>query len=176
MTAPFFERIFVGGEFTLRGFDIRSVAPWAITQTASLDGVGNSTIDPSTGLPLISESAIPVGGDTSLISTVEYRMPIFGPLQVTGFVDFGTATAIRQDNLRVFGPNTHVVLQEQTNGVWRASTGAEIQFILPVINQPFRLIFAYNPLILDTSIVVNGNRFFLKEPRSGVKFTVGYTF
>ncbi len=103
-------------------------------------------------------------------------MPIFGPLQVTGFVDFGTATAIRNANLRVFGPITHVVLQEQTNNVWRASTGAEIQFLLPVINQPFRLIFAYNPLILDTSIVVNGNRFFLKEPRSGVKFTVGYTF
>ena len=176
MTAPFFERIFAGGEFTLRGFDIRSVAPWAITQTASVDGLGNPTIDPSTGLPLISESAIPVGGDTSLISTVEYRMPIFGPLQVTGFVDFGTATSIRKDNLRVFGPNTNVVLQEQTNNVWRASTGAEIQFLLPVVNQPFRLIFAYNPLILDTSLVVNGNRFFLREPRSGVKFTVGYTF
>ena len=40
MTAPFFERIFSGGEFTLRGFDIRSVAPWAITQTVSLDNEG----------------------------------------------------------------------------------------------------------------------------------------
>jgi len=176
MTAPFFERIFAGGEFTLRGFDIRSVSPWVITQTASLDNLGNPTIDPATGLPLINESAIPVGGDTSLILTAEYRMPIFGPLQVTGFVDFGTATALRKDNLRVFGPTTNVILQENTNNVWRASTGAEIQFLLPVINQPFRLIFAYNPLILDTTIVSNGRRFFLREPRSGIKFTVGYTF
>jgi outer membrane protein insertion porin family len=176
MTAPFFERIFAGGEFTLRGFDIRSVSPWAITQTASLDGVGNPIIDPATGLPLINESAIPVGGDTSLISTVEYRMPIFGPLQVSGFLDFGTATTIRKGNLRVFGPNTNVILQESTNNVWRASTGAEVQFLLPVVNQPFRLIFAYNPLILDTTIVSNGRRFFLKEPGSSVRFTVGYTF
>ncbi len=176
MTAPFFERIFAGGEFTLRGFDIRSVSPWAITQTASLDSVGNPLIDPATGLPLISESAIPVGGDTSLIMTTEYRMPIFGPLQVSGFFDFGTATSIQKDNLRVFGPNTNVILQENTNNVWRASTGAEVQFLLPVVNQPFRLIFAYNPLILDTMIVSNGRRFFLEEPRSGVKFTVGYTF
>jgi len=58
MTAPFFERIFAGGEFTLRGFDIRSVSPWVITQTASLDNLGNPTIDPATGLPLINESAI----------------------------------------------------------------------------------------------------------------------
>jgi len=176
MTAPFFERIFAGGEFTLRGFDLRSVSPWVITQTASLDNLGNPTIDPATGLPLINESAIPVGGDTSLILTAEYRMPIFGPLQLTGFVDFGTATALRKDNLRVFGPTTNVILQENTNNVWRASTGAEIQFLLPVINQPFRLIFAYNPLILDTTIVSNGRRFFLREPRSGIKFTVGYTF
>jgi len=176
MTAPFFERIFAGGEFTLRGFDIRSVSPWVITQTPSVDSLGNPTIDPATGLPLINESAIPVGGDTSLILTTEYRMPIFGPLQVTAFVDFGTATALRKDNLRVFGPTTNVILQENTNNVWRASTGAEVQFLLPVINQPFRLIFAYNPLILDTTIVSNGRRFFLREPRSGVKFTVGYTF
>jgi len=176
MTAPFFERIFSGGEFTLRGFDIRSVSPWVITRTVSVDNLGNPIIDPATGLPLINESAIPVGGDTSLILTSEYRMPIFGPLQVTGFLDFGTATAIRKDNLRVFGPSTNVILQESTNNVWRASTGAEIQFLLPVINQPFRLIFAYNPLILDTTIISNGRRFFLREPRSGVKFTVGYTF
>ena len=175
MTPPFFERIFSGGEFTLRGFDIRSVSPWAITRTFCMD-ILSCPIDPNTGSPLVSESAIPVGGDTSLVLTTEYRMPIFGPLQVTGFLDFGTATTIRKDNLRVFGPITDVILQESTNHVWRASTGAEIQFLLPVINQPFRLIFAYNPLILDTTIISNGREFILREPKSGVKFTVGYTF
>ena len=175
MTAPFFERIFSGGEFSLRGFDVRSVSPWAVTQAFCVD-VQSCLIDADGGSFSVTEAAIPVGGDTSLILTTEYRMPIFGPLQVTGFFDFGTATALRKDNLRVFGPSTNVILQENTNSVWRASTGAEVQFLLPVINQPFRLIFAYNPLILDTPIVANGRRFFIKEPSSAVKFTVGYAF
>ena len=176
MAIPFFERIFSGGEFTLRGFDLRSVSPWAITRSPSLDSNGNPIISPATGLPAITESPIPVGGDSSMILTAEYRVPLVGPLQVTGFVDFGTATVVRKDNLRIFGPNTEVNLQEQTNNVWRASTGAEIQFLMPVVNQPFRLIFAYNPLIMDTSIVSRGQRFPLREPERNVKFTVGYTF
>jgi len=176
MTVPFFERIFSGGELTLRGFDIRSVSPWVITQTPSLDNLGSPLINPATGGVLIFESVIPVGGDTSLILTTEYRMPIFGPLQVTGFFDFGTSTVLRKSNLRIFGPTTNVILQENTNNVWRASTGAEVQFLLPVVNQPFRLFFAYNPLILDTTIVSSGRRFFLRERRKSVGFTVGYSF
>ena len=176
MSIPFFERIFSGGEFSFRGFDIRSVSPWAITRTPRLDDQGNPIIDPATGLPAISENAVPVGGDSSLILTAEYRVPIVGPLQVNGFLDFGTATVLRKDNLRIFGPNTSVDLQEQTNNVWRASTGAEIQFLVPMINQPFRLIFAFNPLIMDTTIISNGRRFRLREPQRNIKFSVGYAF
>ena len=176
MTAPFFERIFSGGEFTLRGFDIRSVSPWAFTRSAIVDPGGNPIIDPGTGLPAITEQLIPVGGDTSAILTGEYRVPIVGPLQVSGFVDFGTATILRKDNLTLFGPSTYIDLLDRTNNVWRMSTGAEVQFLLPVINQPFRLIFAYNPMRLDTDVVVGGIRFPLREPESNVKFTVGYNF
>ena len=111
-----------------------------------------------------------------MILTAEYRVPLVGPLQMTGFVDFGTATIVRKDNLRIFGPNTEVILQEQTNNVWRASTGVEVQFLMPVVNQPFRLIFAYNPLIMDTDIIFRGQRFPLREPPRNIKFTVGYTF
>jgi outer membrane protein insertion porin family len=35
-----------------------------------------------------------------------------------------------------------------TNFVPRMSTGAELQVILPIVNAPFRLYFAYNPLRL----------------------------
>lgn len=176
MAIPFFERIFSGGEFTLRGFDIRSVSPFAFTRTPRVDDSGNPLIDPSTGLPAISEQIIPVGGDTSVILTAEYRVPIVGPLQVTGFVDFGTSTVLDKGNLRLFGPNTFIDLLENTNNVYRASTGAEIQFLLPMINQPFRLIFAYNPLVLDTTVTLGGITFPFREPKSNVKFTVGYTF
>jgi len=176
MSVPFYERIFYGGEYNLRGFDYRAVSPWATTRTPKLDNAGKPIIDPATGRPAISESAIPVGGDTAALLTTEYRIPIVGPLTLSGFLDLGTATVLNTDNLRLFGPDTFINLQEDTNRVWRASTGAEIQFMLPMINQPFRLIFAYNPLILNSDIVVDGVRFPLKEPRSSVKFSVGYSF
>ncbi|MBI4445650.1 MAG: outer membrane protein assembly factor BamA [Acidobacteria bacterium] len=176
MTVPFFERIFSGGELTLRGFDIRSVAPWAITRTPRLDENRNPIVDPATGLPSITINPILVGGDTSLIFTGEYRIPIAGPLQLTGFADVGTSTILKRGNLQLFGKDTVIELLENTNNVWRASTGVEIQFLLPVINQPFRLIFAYNPWVLNTNVVLGGVRFPLREDRSNIKFTVGYSF
>jgi hypothetical protein len=78
--------------------------------------------------------------------------------------------------LKILGPDTVVQLQNQTNNVWRMSTGAEVQFLLPMINQPFRLIFAYNPMVLNTTMIFNGVEVPLQEPRHGVKFSVGYTF
>ena len=176
MSAPFFERVFSGGEFDLRGFDLRSVSPWAISRKAILDSSGSPVIDPATGLPTISENVMPVGGDTSLVLSGEYRIPLMGPMQVVAFVDFGTSTVLKTSNLVLFGPRTYVDLEESTNGVWRMSTGAELQFLMPMINQPFRLIFAYNPMKLDTSIVMRGVRFPLREPAKNIRFTVGYTF
>jgi outer membrane protein insertion porin family len=176
MTAPFFERIFTGGEFSLRGFDIRSVSPWAVTRAALLDSNGNPIIDPATGLPTISEQLIPVGGDTSLLLTGEYRVPLAGPLQVVGFVDFGTATILRESNLLLFGPRTSVDLLEDTNNVWRMSVGAEFQFIMPMINQPFRLIFGYNPLRMNTTVLYHGRQVELRDPKNNFTFSVGYNF
>jgi outer membrane protein assembly factor BamA len=46
----------------------------------------------------------------------------------------------------------------------RTSTGAELRFIMPVLNVPFRLIYAFNP---------NRDSF---QPRSTFKFAVGTTF
>ncbi|MFQ5739116.1 MAG: outer membrane protein assembly factor BamA [Acidobacteriota bacterium] len=176
LPVPFFERIFSGGEFSLRGFDIRSITPFAISRSARVDSKGNPVIDPNTGLPQVAESLVPVGGDTSIVLTGEYRVPVVGPLQVNAFVDVGTSTVLRTSNLQLFGPDTFVELLGNTNNVWRASTGAEVQFLLPVVNQPFRLIFAYNPLALDTDIVLLGRRFKIEEDRRNIKFTVGYTF
>ena len=176
MQIPFFERIFLGDELTIRGFETRSISPWALTRSPQVDTDGRPIIDPVTGLPSISESFIPVGGDTSVILTGEYRIPVVGPLQVVGFVDFGTSTVLRKDNLRIFGPTTQIDLEENTNNVWRASTGAEVQFLMPGVNVPFRLIFAYNPLVLDSSIIVNGTRFPLREERKRFFFSVGYSF
>ena len=176
MSVPFFERIYAGGEFDIRAFNIRTISPWAITRTPRRDVNLNPIIDPATGLPAISNNVLPVGGDTSVAFTLEYRIPIVGPLQVTPFADLGTSTVLRKDNLVLFGPGTFIQLLENTNNVWRASTGVEVQFLVPMINQPFRLIFGYNPLILDTFVVLDGIRFPLREERTNVRFTVGYSF
>ena len=108
MSAPFFERVFSGGEYDLRGFDLRSVSPWAISRKAILDSSGNAVIDPATGLPTISENVTPVGGDTSIVLTAEYRIPLMGPMQLVPFVDFGTSTVVKTSNLVLFGPRTYV--------------------------------------------------------------------
>ena len=65
-----------------------------------------------------------------------------------------------------------------TNSGLRASTGAEVQVIMPVINAPFRLIFAINPLRISRVFngPLTGAPFFLREEFRAIKFTVGRTF
>jgi outer membrane protein insertion porin family len=79
----------------------------------------------------------------------------------------------------------------------RASTGVELQVMLPVVNAPFRLYWAYNPLLVreylqppivaDRSAFPNQNTFINSvaqfgqalpyfEKRSMFKFTIGRTF
>jgi outer membrane protein insertion porin family len=88
-----------------------------------------------------------------------------------------------------------------TNFTPRASTGLELQVLLPILNAPFRIYYAYNPLLLDTtvgsptkierSMFPDGTlgdfnyaraiqafspNFRLKEPRTTFRFTVATTF
>jgi len=51
--------------------------------------------------------------------------------------------------LPVYSSTLHTV--DGTNLVPRMSTGLELQVILPVVNAPFRVYYAYNPLRLDTT-------------------------
>ncbi len=176
MAPPFYDRYFVGGEWDLRGFYLRSVSPWAMITSPVLDLGGNPLIDPTYGLPLVQNQLIVVGGDTYTVGTVEYRVPIIGPLQVNLFADIGSSFILREQDLVVFGPDTYIDLVENTNNVLRMSTGAEVQFLLPMLNQPFRLIFAYNPIKMDTDVLVDGVSYQLKEPSTDFKFTVGYSF
>lgn len=173
---PFFERLFSGGENLLRGFDIRSVSPFAIISTPSLDANGLPVINPNTGLPQIQTNFTPVGGDGLINLTGEYRVPIVGPLTLAFFADVGTSAVLQKNKLGLFGRNTSISLLAGTNKVIRSSVGTEIQFLLPVINAPFRLIFAYNPMILNTTAIINGVLVPLREQRHGVKFTIGQSF
>jgi outer membrane protein insertion porin family len=174
-SVPFFDRFFTGGEDSIRGFDIRSISPLAISSTPAYDIHGNPIIDPKTGLPEKNTTIIPVGGDTLGIFNFEYRIPIAGPLSLAAFYDAGISRVTNTQSLGSFGSSTVAVIASTNNAV-RGSTGMEIQFILPVVSAPFRLIFAYNPQILDDSIYVGNNLIHLREPRHDIKFTVGRSF
>jgi len=88
-----------------------------------------------------------------------------------------------------------------TNWVPRMSTGLELQVLLPVLNAPFRIYYAMNPLRLNTTaqspvpitrgmfpaggagdftqklaVTQFAPTFILKEPKSTFRFTVGTTF
>jgi outer membrane protein insertion porin family len=60
-------------------------------------------------------------------------------------------------------------------GDYRASLGMEVRVQVPVINVPFRLIFAYNPKARSDQII-DGIPFFFNEKKKVLRFSVGRTF
>jgi hypothetical protein len=71
---------------------------------------------------------------------------------------------------------TLVDLIGATNSKLRSSTGLELQFLLPVVSAPFRLIFAFNPNVFDGTILLGNTPIQAREPRRDIKFTIGRTF
>jgi len=174
---PLLERIYFGGEYNLRGFDVRSIGPIVVYQTPEFDPNGNPVLDPTTGLPRMKQQPVGIGGDAGVVLTAEYRIPVFGPIQFTPFVDAGTSTVIRKNDLPLSGfPTADVTLVEATNNVWRISTGAEIQFLVPGVNQPLRFILAFNPLRLNKTVSIADQDLVFREPCNNVKFSLGYSF
>ncbi|HZQ90327.1 MAG TPA: outer membrane protein assembly factor BamA [Terriglobales bacterium] len=170
------------------------------------------------------------GGDTSIVGNVEYRIPIAGPVNLAIFTDLGLNFITRSSQLRVnedqlntlntspfgcptfdatfncvgtssftFGSELKPI--SGTNYRPRMSTGVELQVLMPVINAPFRLYWAYNPLRLDTltttpseitrsmfpaggagdftyhqALATWAPNYRLKEPLKTFRFTVSTTF
>ena len=171
---PIFEKLYLGGEYSIRGFDIRTVGPR----------------DPETALVL--------GGNKSLLFNAEYLINIAGPVRLVLFADAGQVRdhgekfAWQEDVVRrtvagtlvadsildpyyVFNPITFTP-EVTTETVGRASAfktslGAEVRFFMPVLNVPFRLIFAMNPNrygVLDNNLQ--------PEKKLKFRFAVGTTF
>jgi outer membrane protein insertion porin family len=105
------------------------------------------------------------GGDTQGIGNLEYRIPIVGPVTLAGFFDIGVNKILRPSQLTM-NPDRVATLNGQfpqaaysgraliargTQNV-RSSTGLELQVIMPVVNAPFRIYWAYNPLRANTII------------------------
>jgi outer membrane protein insertion porin family len=60
-------------------------------------------------------------------------------------------------------------------GDYRSSLGMEVRVQVPIINVPFRLIFAYNPNARKDQII-DGFPFFFNEKKKVIRFSVGRTF
>jgi outer membrane protein insertion porin family len=60
-------------------------------------------------------------------------------------------------------------------GDYRSSLGMEVRVQVPVINVPFRLIFAYNPNARKDQLI-DGFPFFFNEKKKVIRFSVGRTF
>jgi outer membrane protein insertion porin family len=189
--APPNNRFYNGGELDLRGFDVRSTTPYGYVPTrvnfqlTNPDGscVPRDPTNPQDNqciqVPLPVYGVASIGGDTSLTTNFEYRIPVVGPFTFAFFDDFGIDSALNHSQLQqspegfaaltaplygcpVFNngacqggiPGSQVGFKKDihpvlgTNFVPRMSTGAELSVLMPIINAPFRLYYAYNPLRL----------------------------
>jgi outer membrane protein assembly factor BamA len=167
---PIFERLFLGGEYSIRGFELRSIGPQDV-------------------------SGLVLGGNKSLLFNVEQIVHIAGPVRLilvydAGQVrDFGQSFAWKEDITETKTIGLPLLIdpyalsgiedlriQTVTNilgqrSAFKTSTGAEIRFFMPVLNVPFRLIFAYNPQ--RGGVLDNYRR---QQKAFQFRFAVGTTF
>jgi len=270
---PIYERFFLGDEFTIRGYNVRSISPivpldvfvtsrnvnvaTTIGGTEEVPGLpaalrdqlvrlGTFTGPSGTNTLQLTRDFRFLGGDTQLLGNFEYRIPIFGPVQVAAFADIGAAFNLRGNADQTFSteflsdipllarsggltglvasrnqqlavangalliqgdrlvtreqftllqrsgpvdPQTFLPFgvqpvflrgEAQTNtvarlsqslfsnlGDYRSSLGAELRIQLPVVNVPFRFIYAINP---------NARTEFIREEKRVFRFSIGRTF
>jgi outer membrane protein assembly complex protein YaeT len=149
------ERRFYPGDEVARGFLRGGLSPWAAT------GAGGSA------------TLVPAGADTILGFSAEYRVPIRGPLSGAGFLDLGW-TRLDAGRTAQFYPGSKLV--DATNAVLRASLGGELRLQLPMLRQPARVIFSWNPLRLDAWIKNGGSPLRLVDPVHTIHFALGNIF
>ena len=131
---PIFERFFLGDEFTIRGYNVRSISPIApidqfITSQNVVIALNPSGTPELAGLPASAAqigvftgptgsnvAALPrtftsVGADSQLLGNFEYRIPVISDVvQLAAFADIGTAFNLRSKSDQVFNSN---VLDDQ---------------------------------------------------------------
>lgn len=79
---PFFEKYFLGGPYTLRGFKFRQVSPFQNNRPLNTEG--------DTG-------AEPIGGNTMAMAQIEYTFRVLEPLGFAVFYDIGFVNSSDMD-------------------------------------------------------------------------------
>ncbi len=223
--APPYSRYYMGGEDDIRGFDILTISPIAFIPTDTTVNVLNNDGSPKQTTIINADGSrsftpvvqtIPVyqlilpGGDTATVLNYEYRIPIIGPITLAPFIDAGMdrltlpnqlgLNSVRVNQLNALFPqadfNPRAAIAPGTQKP-RVSVGLELQVLMPVVNAPFRLYWAYNLSYVDTNLqppVVADRSFFPNEAtyqsalgafgqaipyderRSLFRFSIGRTF
>ncbi len=178
--APPYSRFYMGGETDVRGFDILTISPIAYlpteTTVTQVSGGGATISNPfvpygGTLNKTTAQTVVPgyqlilPGGDSYSVFNYEYRIPIFGPVTLAAFLDAGVDRLLRPGQLGLDPARLLTLAQEfpQTSFSQRAvlvsnsekpriSTGLELQVLMPVVNAPFRLYYAYNLSYLSTTL------------------------
>jgi outer membrane protein insertion porin family len=168
---PIFERLTLGGEYSIRGFDLRSVGP------------------------TVPDSIAVLGGNKSLLFNAEYLISIASQVRFVLFYDAGQVRDVGQgfawkedlkelvlpepaplvdlystSSLSVPGSGITTRVVGRTSA-FKTSTGVELRFFMPVLNVPFRLIYSWNPQrggVLDNRLQPQKDTTF--------RFAVGTTF
>jgi outer membrane protein insertion porin family len=129
-------------------------------------------------IPLPIYRPVAVGGDSQLTFNMQYQIPIVSTVSFDFFADFGLDGDLQKGQLLQSVSGASVLssplygcpqfingacyggqqvagfsplqlnTMPHTNFVPRMSVGGEIQAILPIINAPMRIFYAYNPLRL----------------------------
>jgi outer membrane protein insertion porin family len=137
---PIFEKLVLGGGYSVRGYDLRTIGPKAP-----------------------NNDFVVIGGNKSLLFNAEYLIQVKGPVRLILFYDAGQV----KDSCASSGTDCRFRV-----GDFITSTGAEIRFFMPVLNVPFRLIFASNPQRGDIRNQSTGE----PEKKFRFRFDVGSTF
>ncbi len=216
--APPFSRYFMGGENDVRGFNIWTISPivYLPSDVATVAVYNNDgTQRTQKGVPVTmtvpSYQVTFPGGDTNVVGNFEYRIPIVGPITLALFADAGWDTLLFPKQLKMNPGRVSQLNQEFPQAGFtgyayvqpgsekiRTSTGVELQVLMPVVNAPFRVYWAYNPTrfegTLQAPIVANKSYFpnvttynnaitsigavlpYSVERSAMFRFTVGRTF
>ena len=106
---PFYEKYYLGGERSIRGFDIYRIGPR-------------------------SDDGYVIGGNKAFFINLEYQIPLNEQFSFVFFYDIGNAYDFGEP---ISLKNTY------------SSMGVEFKIFIPMLNVPFRLIFAYNPRVIE---------------------------